>query len=119
MTQPTFDFSTLIDTYREAMAPLYRAQQEGLKSIERLTRYQFAVAGDFLDWTLAQAKTSVGPKTVGDLMGQQVALNTSFGEKLRARAQEFSEITSETQGAVNKWVEDTAAKVKESAKKAA
>ena len=30
MTQPTFDFSTLIDTYREAMAPLYRAQQEGL-----------------------------------------------------------------------------------------
>jgi len=55
MTQPTFDFSTLFETYKTAMAPVFRAQQEGLKTLERLAHYQFAVAGDYLEWSLAQA----------------------------------------------------------------
>jgi len=70
MTQPTFDFSTLFETYKSAMAPVFRAQQEGLKTLERLARYQFAVAGDYLDWSLAQAKVNVGPKSPADLLGQ-------------------------------------------------
>jgi len=85
MTQPTFDFSTLFDTYKTAMAPVFRAQQEGLKTLERLAHYQFAVAGDYLDWSLSQAKASVGPKSAADMVGAQTALNTQFGEKLRAR----------------------------------
>ena len=119
MTQPAFDFTAMFDTYREAFAPLFRAQSEGLKTVERLARYQFAVAGDYLEWTLAQAKASVGPKSVGDLVGQQVAVNTAFSDKLRARADEFSQIATETQGTVTKWMDETTAKVKETVKKAA
>src|ERR1700681_1369665 len=111
MTPRTFDFSTLFDTYRDAFAPILRAQQEGLKTIERLARYQYAVAGDYLDWSLSQAKASVGPKSAADLVGKQTALNTQFGEKLRARAEEFSQIASETQGAVSQWFDETSAKV--------
>ena len=33
MTESTFDFSTLFETYKTAMAPVYRAQQEGLKTL--------------------------------------------------------------------------------------
>ena len=119
MSQPTFDFSALFDTYRQAFAPLYTAQQSSLKTLERLARYQFAVAGDYLDWTLSLAKASAEPKSVADLVGQQTALNTSFSDKLRTRAEEFTQIASETQGAVTQWFDDASAKVAESVKKAA
>src|SRR5450631_1418471 len=85
MTQTPFDLNTLFDTYRDALAPVFLAQQEGLKSVERLARYQFAVAGDFLEWSLSQAKASVGSKSPTDLLSEQTALNTQFSEKLRAR----------------------------------
>ena len=119
MTQPTFDFTALFDNYRQAFAPVFTAQQNGLKTLERLARYQFAVAGDYLDWTLSHAKANVEPKSVADLVGKQTALNTSFNDKLRARAEEFTQIASETQGAVSQWFDDASAKVADSVKKAA
>jgi hypothetical protein len=119
MTQKTIDFAALFDTYRQAFAPVIAAQQTGLKTLERLARYQFAVAGDYLDWTLAQVKSSTEPKSVSDLVSQQSALNTSFGEKLRARAEEFTQIASESQGNVTKWFDEARAKVAETAAKAA
>jgi hypothetical protein len=119
MTQPTFDFSALFDTYRQAFAPVIAAQQNYMKTVERLARYQFAVAGDYLDWSLSHAKASVEPKSVADLVGKQTALNTSFSDKLRVRAEELTQIASETQGAVSQWFDEAGAKVAQSAKKAA
>ncbi len=119
MTQPTLDFTALFDTYRQAFAPIIAAQQNSLKTIERLARYQFAVAGDYLDWTLSHAKTSSEPKSVADLVSQQTKLNTTFSEKLRARAEEFTQIASETQGNVTKFFDEAGAKVADTAKKAA
>ena len=118
MTQPTFDFTALFDTYRQAFAPVVAAQQSGLKTLERLARYQYAVAGDYLEWTLSQAKASAEPKSVADLVSRQSELNTSFSDKLRARAEEFTQIASETQSTVRQWANDAGAKVAESAKKA-
>jgi hypothetical protein len=98
---------------------VYTAQQNSLKTLERLARYQLSVAGDYLDWTLSLAKTSAEPKSVADLVGQQTSINSSFSDKLRARAEEFTQIASETQGAVTQWFDDASAKVAESVKKAA
>ena len=119
MTQQTFDVTALFDTYRQAFAPFIAAQQSGLKTMERLARYQFAVAGDFLEWSLAQAKTTAQPASVADLVTAQSALNTSFSQKLRVRADEFTQIASETQGTVTKWFDEASAKVADTAKKAA
>ena len=119
MTQKTLDFTALFDTYRQAFAPVIAAQQNGLTTLERLARYQFAVAGDYLDWTLSHVKTSAEPKSVADLVSQQSALNTSFSDKLRARAEEFTQIASETQGNVSQWFDDAGAKVAQTVKKAA
>jgi hypothetical protein len=118
MTQTPFDLNTLFDSYRDALAPVFRAQQEGLKSVERLARYQFAVAGDFLEWSLSQAKASVGPKSPADLLSEQTALNTQFSEKLRVRGDELKQIATETQGVVGKWIDETSAKVADNVKKA-
>ena len=95
MTQPTFDFSTLFDTYKTAMAPVFRAQQEGLKTFERLARYQFAVAGDYLEWSLEQAKASVGPKSAADLIGQLG--DPLYPRKANALFYEFEELGSNRQ----------------------
>ena len=38
MNDRTFDPSTLIESYRDALAPAIRAQQEALKAFERVAR---------------------------------------------------------------------------------
>ena len=119
MSERTFDLSTLLDSYRDAFAPVLRAQQEGFKTLERLARYQFAVAGDYLEWSLAQAGASVQTKSVADLVGQQTELSTRLGDKLRTRAKELTQIATETQSVVTQWIDAAAIKVTESVKKAA
>jgi hypothetical protein len=119
MTQPTFDFSAIVDHYRQAFAPVFAAQQTGLRTVERLARYQFAVCNDYLDWALSHAKAGAQPKPVAELVSQQTELNTAFGDKLRARAEEFTQIAAETHGTVSQWFDDTTAKVADSMKQAA
>jgi len=36
-----------------------QAQQEGVKTLDRVGRYQYDVAGDYLEWGLAQAKAAL------------------------------------------------------------
>ena len=119
MSDRTFDLSAMFDVYKDAFAPVLKAQQEGFKTVERLARYQFAVAGDYLDWTLAQANAAVHTNSATDLVAQQTELNSRLGDKLRSRAEEFTQIATETQGAVTQWFDATATKVAETVKKAA
>ena len=59
MSETTFDPKTILDSYRTALAPALKAQQEGVKALDRVGRYQYAVAGDYLEWSLAQAKAAL------------------------------------------------------------
>lgn len=97
MIDRTFDPSTLINATREAFAPVIKAQQEGFKTLERLARLQYAVAGDVLESSLARVHATFGATTAGELMSKQTELHTQLVEKLRERAQEFSTVTSEIQ----------------------
>jgi hypothetical protein len=65
MVMPDFNFdpSTALDAYRSVFAPTLRAQQEALKTMERFGRYQFAVATDYLEWGVAQAKANLNLST--------------------------------------------------------
>ncbi|HSY07651.1 MAG TPA: phasin family protein [Steroidobacteraceae bacterium] len=119
MTDRTFDVNTWFESYRNAFAPVLRAQQEALKSVERLAHYQFGVAGDYLDWSLAQTKAAVAAKSAAELVGQHTDINGRLSEQLKKRAQEFAAIATETQGVVNQWLGEASAKVAEAAKKAA
>ena len=119
MTNNTFDVNTSFDSYRDAFAPVLRAQQEAMKSVERLARSQFGVAGDYLEWSLAQTKATVAAKSAAELVGQHTEINSRLSEQLKKRAQEFAVIATETQGAVSQWLGEATAKVAEAAKKAA
>ena len=119
MTERTFDPNTLIESFRNALTPMLQAQAEGLKAFDRFAHYQYAVAGDILEHGLAQAKAAVAAKTPTELFAKQSELGTKLTEQLRARAQEFSTIASDTQSVLNQFFTDATAKVVEVTKKAA
>lgn len=114
-----FDPSTAVETYRSVFAPTLRAQQEALKTIERFGRYQFAVATDYLEWGVAQAKANLNLSTPVELAESQTALATQFGEKLQGRVKEFVSLATEARVTFTQLVGETTAKVAETIKKSA
>jgi phasin family protein len=118
MTDTTFDPKTIFETYRSALAPALKVQQESVKALDRVGRYQYAVAGDYLEWSLAQAKAALGAQTPADFVSKQVELTTALSEKLRARAQEFVSLATDVQaGFTNVATETTANVVAETKRK--
>src|ERR1700690_840682 len=119
MTDTTFDPKTIFETYRSAFAPALKVQQESVKALDRVGRYQYAVAGDYLEWSLAQAKAALAAQTPADFVSKQVELTTALSEKLRARAQEFVTLATDVQAGFKQAVADVTANVVEATKKKA
>lgn len=119
MTDHKLDLDSVLANFRETFAPVLKVQQKGLQTLERLARYQFAVASDYLDWSIAHANVGVTSSTLADGVAKHTELNSRLGDKLRARAQEFSQIAGETQGAVSQWFNQSTADVVRKTKKAA
>jgi hypothetical protein len=110
MIDRTFDPTSLLNAARDAFAPVLKAQQEGFKSIERLARLQFAVAGDVLETGLARMNATLSATTPTELFSKQNDLNSQFVDKLRSRAQEFATVTSEIQTQIGQLGTQIAAK---------
>jgi hypothetical protein len=119
MSDSTFDPKTILETYRSAFAPVLKAQQEGVKVLDRVGRYQYAVAGDYLEWSLAQAKLALAAQTPADFFSKQVELTTALSEKLRARAEEFATLATEAQASFTDAVKQTTSHVVDTTMKAA
>jgi hypothetical protein len=114
-----FDVNTWFKSYRDAFAPAQRAQAEGLKAFERVLRHQYAVAGDYLEFSLHAAKAAFAAKTGDDFAVAQRELGSDFSTKLRQRAEEFATIATETQNSLNGVFAEAADSVVASRKKAA
>ena len=119
MTDRTFDPNTWFDAYRESFASVQKAQEQGFKAVERFARFQYAVAGDYLDAGIAHTQAALSAKTPAELLSKQTELNARLGDKLRNRAQEFATIASEVQGSVTSFATEAANKAAATAKKAA
>jgi Phasin protein len=91
-----FEPSVAFDACRRALAPALRAQLEALKAIERFSRFQYTIAGDYLDWGIAQARASLAFGTPAEHVASQTTLATQFGEKIQGRVREFVNLASET-----------------------
>ena len=110
MIDRTFNPETFINATREAFAPVIKAQQEGFKTLERLTRLQYAVAGDVLESNLARVHATFAANTASELMSKQSELHSQLVDKLRERMQEFSTVTSEIQAKFSQIGNEFAAK---------
>jgi len=110
MTDRTFDPNAMLTAARDAFAPVLKAQQEGFKTIERLARLQYAVAGDLLESNLARVNATFAASNASELMNKQTELNTQLVDKLRARGEEFATVTSEIQSKFTQLGSEIAAK---------
>ena len=105
-----FDPNSMLAAAREAFAPVIKAQQEGFKTLERLARLQYAVAGDVLESGLARVNATFVAASASELISKQTELNSQFVDKLRARAEEFATVTSEIQAKFSQFSNELAAK---------
>jgi len=119
MSETAFDPKTIFENYRTAFAPALKVQQEGVNALDRVGRYHYAVAGDYLEWSLAQAKAAVAAQSPAEFVSKQIELNTALSEKLRARAQEFVKLAADAQNGFNEVVNETVVKVAAEPKKKA
>ncbi len=119
MNDTTFDPKTIFESYRNAFAPAQKVQQEGMKTLDRVGRYQYAVAGDYLEWSLAQAKAAIGATSPAEFVSKQVELTTALSERLRSRAQEFVKLAADAQSGLSEAVNESVTKVAAETKKKA
>ena len=119
MTDRNFDPTALFETYRNAFAPAIHAQHEGLKALERMARYQYAVAGDYMEWSLSHAQAFLAAKSPVEFAAKQAELSSKIGEQLRGRVQELTAIASESQTALSQIFNEATNKAAEMSKKAA
>ena len=119
MSDTTFDPSTIFDSYKTALAPARKAQQESLKTLDSVGRYHYAIAGDYLEWSLAQAKIVVAAQTPAEFVSKQLELTTALSDRLRARAQEFVKLAADAQTGFSEAVNESVTKVAAETKKKA
>jgi len=116
MTNTAFDPKSIYDAYLNAFAPALKAQQEGIKALDRLSHYQYAVAGDYLDWSIAQAKAAAGAQTPAEFLSKQTELANALTEKLRARSKEFVSLATDAQASFTDVMSEATAKAAELSK---
>jgi len=110
MTERTFDTNTLMTAAREAFAPMFKAQHEGFKTIEKLARWQYAFAGDVLESGLARVNATFSAGSPSEWLNKHTELSREFSEKLRARAEEFTSLNSEIQAKLGQFGNEVIAK---------
>ena len=103
------DWNVWLDSYKDTYASFSKAQHEGFRALEAFARFNYAVAGDVLEASFAQAKATLGARAAfgtqafANLLEKQAELGTQLSERIRERAQEFSTIAAEVQDSVGSF----------------
>jgi hypothetical protein len=119
MTDRSYDLNAWLDTY--ALTAFSKAQQDWLKTLERFAIFNYAVAGDVLEASLAQASATLGTRAaqgtqaIADLLQRQAELGNQLSEKLRARAAEFSALAVAVQESVGSFAQAASQRAKKAA----
>lgn len=108
MSTTTAEMNSFIENTRRMTAPFTRATEVSARTFEKLARYQYEVAGDWLNLSIAQLHAATQSKDVPEMMKKQAELANQYFEKQTQRSQDFLKIATEAQTDVTQLV-DTAA----------
>ena len=100
------DFSAYTDFAKRAFAPATRLNATVLGNLESLARFQYDLAGDFMQFALDQMQATVKAKDLGTLVARQSEIASKFVEKSAERQQAFARIATEAQASVARLVEE-------------
>jgi hypothetical protein len=101
---------------KEALEPMRAANDMAAEAFERLTRQNYAVLGDYINFAVEQARLPTQTADYSQYLAWQMEHSRRFGEKLVRRSQEYVEMMSAFQA---KAQAATQAAVKAPAKAAA
>ena len=104
----TIDFTAYTDFTKRAFAPMLKLHQATAKSIEQMAKYQYEVAGDYLDYGIDQLHAVTKAKDPAELFSKQVELASAFVDKFTKRSQEFTKIVTDAQTNVTTVIEQAA-----------
>jgi phasin family protein len=108
MSTTTAEMNSFIENSRKMTAPFARATEVSAKNFEKLARYQYEIAGDFLNLAIAQVQAATQSKDVPELMKKQAELANQYVEKQTQRSQDFLKIATEAQADVTGLIDAAA-----------
>lgn len=108
MTASPFELNSFLEASKKAFAPMVRFNEIAAKNLERSARYQYELAGDFLNLGIAQLHAAAQSKDVTEMLQKQTELTTTFVEKQSARSQDLVKLAGEAQAEFSKWMDQTA-----------
>jgi len=118
VAQPNSDFNTFLDLQKSAFAPFTRFSEASVKTFERLARHNYAVAGDLLEYGIAQLNAIATAKDPAGLVSQQSGIAADFVAKQTGRSNDFFKLATEAQAEFGRLVEAVADEAPAAAKAA-
>jgi phasin family protein len=105
VAQQNSDFNMFIDLQKSAFAPFARFGEASVKTLERIARHNYAVAGDVLEYGIAQLNAIAHAKDPAALAAQQSGLAADFVHKQTTRSTDLFKLASEAQTEFGSLVE--------------
>ncbi len=102
MTDFTEQFQEFAKLQSEFLKPLREMSGVAVDSFESLSRLNYSVQGDLVDYSIEQAQLVASADNVASLMSKQYETAKTFGEKMSARVTEYSDLAKEYQASVQK-----------------
>jgi len=102
------DFSAYTDFAKRAFAPAARLNETMFGNFEALARFQYDLAGDYMQLALDQMQATTKAKDLGSLVARQTEIASKFVEKQTQRQQAFARMATDAQARMAKVVEEAA-----------
>jgi phasin family protein len=116
MANPTAEINAFLEASQKAFSPFVRFSELSARTVERLARHQYEVAGDALNFGLASLHASTAAKDVPSYVQKSTELANQFVEKQTARQQELVKLATEYQAEFTQWFDKAAQELPAKAK---
>jgi phasin family protein len=97
MTTARDPFASFIGFQAEALEPFRAANGMAADAFERLSRQNYAVLGDYVNFAVEQARLPVQSTDYVQYLARQMEHARQFGDQLVRRSQEYAEILTALQ----------------------
>lgn len=109
MARTSNDFTSYLDFAQRAAAPVTRLNELAVRNVERVARLQYDMAGDWMQFALAQMQAAVEAKDVATLLSRQAEVAGAFVEKVSRRQQDVARLSADVQADAARWFDESSA----------
>ena len=91
---------------QDAVEKLRARSASGVESWEKFARYNLAVMGDFVDFSVEQARLATTTSEPQELLGKQVENASAFAKVLEGRTREYVDLLTSTAEAASEEIQE-------------